>query len=95
MVKNSFQFIIEVLFWILLVVFVYQLILKISGHSPTDLTILYSGFSILITYILATTYKLGKFTGHVEEFMKNTKEHFRTLRGDISSLRKDVNEIRK
>ncbi|MDP4012821.1 MAG: hypothetical protein Q8R00_04420 [Candidatus Nanoarchaeia archaeon] len=95
MPKNLFQIIIETIFWILLVIFVYQLVLKITGHSPTELTILYSGFTIIVTYLLTATYRLGKFTGHIEEFMGTTKEFMRTTKESFVRNREDTSKIKE
>jgi len=66
------KIILEIIFWILLAILMYQLILKITGHSPTDITILYTGFGVIISYLLITSYNIGKS----EEFMENTKESY-------------------
>lgn len=91
MVKDIFQLIIETIFWILIVIFIYQLILKITGHSPTDLTVLYTGFGVIAAHLLTLTYKFGR----VEGFMDNTKESFKRMKDDIGDLKKDITDLKK
>ncbi len=85
--RNFIEIITEIIFWILLIILAYQLLLKISGHGPTDFALLYTGFGAIMTYLLTLSYKLGSFVGRVEEFMKNTKESFNRLREDIAKKR--------
>ena len=95
MAKNIFQLIIETIFWILIVIFIYQLILKITGHSPTDLTVLYTGFGVIAAHLLTLTYKTGSFSGRVEGFMDNTKESFKRMKWDINNLKNDITDLKK
>lgn len=67
------------IFILLTTVFVTLLILKITGHSPTDIQILYVGFSVLISYLLVMSYKIGLFVGKVNEFMNTTKNSFNKI----------------
>ena len=73
-----------VLFIVLATLFVVQIIIKLTGHSPSDAQILYVGFGAIVSYLLAMSYKLGEFVGEVREFMKTTKNTFRKLGKDIS-----------
>lgn len=66
-------------FILLTVILVLFLILKIMGHSPTDIQILYVGFSVMISYLLMMSYKIGIFVGKVNEFMDTTKNSFKKL----------------
>ena len=84
--RNIFEIIVEVVFWIFFVALVYQLVLKITGHSPTDFTILYTGFGIIGAYVLSASYKMGVFFGRVEEFMKNSKDSFKNMKEDFKRL---------
>ena len=79
---------VEIIFWIFLAILIYQLLLKIFGHSPTDLTILYTGFGVVLAYLLKITYKIAGFIGKSEEFMDNTKESFRRIKDDINNLKR-------
>lgn len=88
MVKDITQTIVEIIFWILVAILGYQLILKISGHSPTDITILYTGFGVIMSYLLIATYNFGKFMGRAEEFMDNSRESFNRIREDINKIKK-------
>lgn len=86
MAKKIIQLILEIVFWILIIIFAYQLLLKILGNSPTDITLLYTGFGVITSYLLIATYHFAKFTGKAEEFMDNSKESFKRVKEDINKL---------
>jgi len=86
--KNIIGIVFEVIFWILVVIFIYQLIAKITGNSPTDFTILYTGFGIISSYILVATYNFARFMGKVDEFMINSRGSFKKIKEDIEFLKK-------
>lgn len=91
MAKSNFEIIVEIVFWVMLVILVYQLLLKITGHSPADIAVLYTGFIAMTTYIVSLTYKFAKFSGKVEEFMKNTRQSFSGIKVD---MHRSFDEIR-
>ena len=70
-------------FIILTLILILFLILKITGHSPTDIQILYVGFSVIISYLLMMSYKIGMFVGKVNEFIDSTKNSFTKLSEDL------------
>jgi len=99
--KNIIGIVFEVIFWILVVIFIYQLIAKITGNSPTDFTILYTGFGIISSYILVATYNFARFIGRVDEFMgnakifmKDTKEFMINTKDSFQKIKEDINEIK-
>lgn len=65
--------IITIIFIILMILLVIQIILNLTNHSPSDIQILYLGMSVIISYLLAMSYKMGSFVGEVKEFMNTTK----------------------
>jgi len=108
--KSNFEIIVEIVFWIMLVILIYQLLLKIIWHSPADIAVLYTGFIAVTTYLLSFTYKFARFSGRVEEFMKNTKQSFSDIKVDMhrsfsdirvemhksfSDIREDIKGIKK
>ena len=90
-----FQVFIEVLFWILLVWLLAQFILKFLGHSPTDIQVLYGGFVAIVAYLLEFSFRMGRFTGKVEEFMIVSKHSFTRLRAEVHDIRAEVHEIKE
>lgn len=81
--------IINVLFFLLLVLFVIQVILKITGHSPITEAILSTGISLIVGYL----FKVHHFMGQSKEFMSNTKESFKIARGDINRINNKLDFI--
>lgn len=75
-------------FILLTIILVIFLILKITGHSPTDVQILYVGFSVVISYLLMMSYKIGLFVGKVNEFMDTTKIGFKKLHEELKKRKR-------
>lgn len=50
-------------------VIIYQLILKITGHSPTDILILYSFIGLLITNAFILNYRFGRMEGKLDNLI--------------------------
>lgn len=88
MSKDIMQKILEITFWILIIIFAYQLLAKITGNSPTDLTVLYTGFGVMISYLLIATYNFARFIGRADEFMDNAKDSFKRIKEDINEIKK-------
>lgn len=88
-----------VLFYVFLVWLLYQIILKLTGHSPTIETILSTAMVTIISYILVTTLKIAEFMGETKEFMSTAKNSFGMIKNDMASLKNDMTvmkeEIRK
>ncbi|MDP2939706.1 MAG: hypothetical protein Q8O13_06500 [Candidatus Omnitrophota bacterium] len=80
---NVVEKVIASVFVLLTIILVVFLILKITGHSPTDVQILYVGFSVVISYLLMMSYKIGMFVGKVDEFMDATKNNFKKLNEEL------------
>ena len=80
---NVVEKIIALVFVLLTLILIVFLILKITGHSPTDVQILYVGFSVVISYLLMMSYKIGVFVGKVDAFMNATKNNFKKLNEEL------------
>ena len=80
---NVVEKIIALVFVLLTLILIVFLILKITGHSPTDVQILYVGFSVVISYLLMMSYKIGMFVGKVDAFMNATKNNFKKLNEEL------------
>ncbi len=87
--------IVEAIFWILLAIFAYQLLLKITGHSPTDFTILYTGFGVMAAYLFTATYNIASFVGRVDEFMSNTKTSFKNMKEDFRGVKNELKDVKE
>jgi len=79
-----------ILFIIFAIVLLIQFVLKLTGHSPTDVQILYIAFGVIISYLLVMSYNLGQFVGEVRASMIITKNSFRKLSMEITELRKKI-----
>lgn len=75
---------------ILAIVVAVSLILKLTNHSPIDVTILYSLVAIIIVSLFKVHYDLGKFG----EFSENTKESFHLMREEHQQIKQDLTEIK-
>lgn len=73
--NKLFGAIVMLLFIIFVIIFAVQIILKLTGHSPTDIQVLYTGFGVIISYLLIMSYKMGVFVGEVKGFMNSFKKH--------------------
>lgn len=87
MVKIIEKVIVSV-FILLTVILILFLMLKITGHSPTDTQILYVGFSVVISYLLMMSYKIGLFVGKVNEFIGTTKNDFKKLHEELKKRKR-------
>jgi hypothetical protein len=85
--KINFGIVAVILFIIFAVILLIQLILKLTGHIPTDTQILYIGFGAMMSYLLIMSYNLGQFVGEVREFMKITKNSFKKIGADSTAKR--------
>lgn len=75
---------------ILSLVVAISLILKLTNHSPLDLTILYSLVAIIIVSLFKVHNDLGKFG----EFSENTKDSFRLMKEEHQQIRRGLTEIK-
>jgi len=83
MKNNNLMWIPVLIFVVFTIILVIQLILKLTGNSPSDAQILYVAMGSIISYPLIISYKIRTFVGEVNEFMKTTKNSFAKLRNEI------------
>ena len=88
--KKFIETLATVIFYLFLFWFIYQILLKLTGHSPTVETILATGLGTVIAFLLAATLKIGEFMGQTRSFMENTKESFRRIREDMKELNQKI-----
>jgi len=91
---DIFHLVVESLFWLSFLWFVYLILLKIFGHSPTDTQLLYGGFSAIMLYLVGLTFTFGRFSGKVDEFMSTAKHSFALMRSDISAVKDDLSAVK-
>ncbi len=69
-----------IMFLIFATILIIQLILKLTGHSPTEIQLLYIAIGAITSYLLAMSYKLGVFVGEMKGFVSVTKAHMAEVR---------------
>lgn len=79
-----------ILIIILAIVAMVSLTLKITGHSPADITILYSLVALLIVGSFKLHYEIGRF----DEFLTNAKVSFQHIREDNKNIQGDIKELK-
>ena len=85
-IKRIIDNIVLVTFYVFLIWMAYQIILKITGHSPSVETVLSTAIVMIISFLLLSTLKVGEFMGETRSFMGNTKESFRRMKKDLDKL---------
>lgn len=92
--KNTIlESILFIIFIIFALIFIAQLILKITGHSPTEIQLLYIGFGGMFAFLIMMIASFYTFKGKVEEFMSTTKNNFHHMRSDIRDLKQNQNKM--
>lgn len=76
-----------VIFFLFLIWLSYQIILKLTGHSPSINTILTTAIAMIISFLFVATLKLGEFIGETKAFMNNTQESFKRIKEDMQRLK--------
>lgn len=74
------RLILDILFWILLIVGIILVIWRIFGNSPTDL-------SIIVTFILMLMFKMWSMSDELKEFKYHVKLSFTKVREDLSKIK--------
>jgi len=86
MKRNYLNWFLTILVVIFSLIIIYMLILKISGHSPTDIVVLYSFIGLIITsqFLLFISfgnlkYEVGKIHGKLD----NLTNQFAAMASDF------------
>ena len=85
--------ILAILSLILALILIYMLILKLTGHSPEDTTILSLFISLLTSLqivILGQIFSINKVLGELEEFKKRIEMDMRDIKEIFKKKRKKV-----
>ncbi len=80
--------ILEILFWIFLILLVILILWKIFGNSPSDL-------SIIITGMLTLLLKMWSISDELKDFKYKTKLSFQRTKEDINLIKRKINKIKK
>ena len=64
MANTVFEMVIEVIFWIFLILFVIQVILKITENSPSLEMIIVSIQTLIVSYLLVASFKVAEMIGN-------------------------------
>ncbi len=75
---------------VLALVAIVSLILKLTNHSPADISILYS----LVTVMIISSFKVHYDLGKLSEFSINTKSSFQLMREESQQIKLDLTEIK-
>ena len=86
--KDVMSGILTFLIVVLAVVAIVSLILKLTDHSPVDITILYS----LVAMVIISAFKLHYEMGRLQEFSDNAKTSFQHIREDLQELKTILKE---
>lgn len=81
-----------IFFFILSTIFIAQLILKITGHSPSAIEMLNVGQGIIISYLFGASLSFGMFREEAKKFRRNVKESFKRIKQDIETIRSKVSK---
>ena len=71
--------ILEILFWIFLIVGIILILWKVFGKSPTDL-------SIIITFILMLMFKMWAMSDETKEFKHEVRISFNKVKNDFNNI---------
>ena len=83
-------FVVKIIFVIFAVIVIIQLIMKITGHSPIDVQLLYMAMGGIVSYLFVANYKIGKFVGGMNEFKKEMREFKEITKNSFAKLREDL-----
>lgn len=84
-----------VIFIIFAVILIIQILLKLTGYSPTEVQLLYITMGVMASYLLATSYKFGVFVGEVKGFMRTTKAHMIETKQFMGDTRVHMGELKE
>ena len=76
---DLFSWFLRLAFVFLILIFILQLWLKLTGHSPTELQLLYIGFSGLFICFLRMNSKFSLFMGEMQQFKHDTYRRFDSI----------------
>jgi len=78
-IMKNLQIISFIIFYILLILLAYQVIMKVTGHSPTMETLLATAMGVIIAVLFNMNSEFREFMGEVRIFMKTTERQMDRL----------------
>ena len=93
-VNKLLEIIALIIFYLFLVWLIYQIILKLTGHSPAIETVLTTGMAMIMSFLFVSILKAGEFMGETKFFMNNAQESFKKIREDMNEMRKDISTMK-
>ena len=82
--------VINITLYLVLIVVIYFLWLKITGHSPVFETIITALVMGMIINTFRYEYTLGKLSGEMQGLKDNVKESFINMKDDIKEIKASV-----
>jgi len=80
---------------IFFLVSIYFIFLKIFGNSPTDLQVILTIATLLVSLLIFTIGSLYKLNREVGEFKINTKNSFDRFKEDVTIIKETTEKIKK
>lgn len=85
----------QILFALFATVFIIQLLLKLTGHSPTELQIVYGAIISLIVYSVVASYKLIYKLGRIDEHLSNVDRGVQEVKREIMKIEERLLKIER
>ena len=79
--------ILDIIFWIALIVGIIMVLWKIFGKSPSDLT-------IILPFIVMLISRVWNMNNEFIDFRYHVKISFKKVKGDLENMGKNINEIK-
>ncbi len=83
--------ILDIIFWIALIVGIIMILWRIFGESPTDLAIITPFIVMALMKIWSNSLEIRKVGYQVKLLSNNTRQGFDKVREDFEKIRKDIN----
>ena len=86
LINMKLRQILDILFWILLIIVIILIIWRIFGNSPTDL-------AIIIPAIFMVLLKMWSISDNLKDFQYKTTLSFHKVREEINGVKENINEV--
>ncbi len=93
--KDPFLSLVNVILYLVLIIVIYFLLLKVTGHSPVFEAIMITIVIGLILNSFRYEFVLGKFIGENNEFKKSIRQSFDHIKRDFREIKEDVKSLKK
>ncbi len=80
--------ILDILFWVFLIIGIIMLLLRVFGNSPTDLAIISPFIAMVLMKVWSNSGAIKDVSHQVKILSMNTKSAFDKVRKDIENLDK-------